>query len=830
MIYVPAIGPKDAKIVIVGEAPGADEEKQKKPFVGYSGSWMREQLMRAGIKPDSVYITNVCKFRPPYNKIEKWISSFGKKNQCNDKVLAGVIELFCDLAEIKPTLIVPMGNTALWALTGHMQISKRRGSVMALDVNVPLFEQIKKKFPDYFNIAADAISQIQGTKIIPSLHPAGVLREQSMVPIFQLDLKRIAEDATFKELRLPKRIHYTDPSQELAVELVEKILKSPQTAVDIECVGRNLFCVGFSCDPSWSLVLTWNSLWKRELIKLILEHPIKKIFQNGLFDVPFLKNNGVVVNNYVYDTMLAQAACYVEFPKGLDFQTSIYTREPYFKDEGKDWNNKDALNIKQFLEYNGKDNCVTLEIAEVQQKEELVDENFKQTFDYFMSQTPLAIDMMLHGIKINSKLMQKMMYESVDKSSKLQAELDKEVLLSLQKVAKQQPKRSDEIVKFAEKVAKGFGTDKGGLNVYSPKDVGYFIYDILGMKVKKGKTGNRTTNEEALKELLGSTGNEMLLKIVKIREERKLQSNYLNIKLDENDRTYFSINIVGTKTFRWSMSKTLHDYGLNMQTFPGHTRILIIPDDPSLCFISLDLAQAEDRVVTYFAGVGRKIEAFENGWDVHALTASLIFNTTIEEVKKQDAEFKQLGKQGPMRYLGKQSNHAFNYGEGPRQFLLSVNKRFDETGVRIDYKTSNTVRNGHLRNYPEIEYGYWKEIESRVRSTRTLINPFGDKRVFYGAINDALIRDAYSWIPQSIPPRIVNMAAVQLFENVTRKDRHIRTMQQGHDSLLIQAPVDGVEEVAKEVVKLMTIPFEVNGTEITIPVDYGIGPSWGEAK
>src|SRR5213593_3063297 len=66
-------GPRDAKIVIVGEAPGFDEELAGQPFVGASGKELDKMLKEAGIHRDECYVTNVCKWRPPNNEMDKWL-------------------------------------------------------------------------------------------------------------------------------------------------------------------------------------------------------------------------------------------------------------------------------------------------------------------------------------------------------------------------------------------------------------------------------------------------------------------------------------------------------------------------------------------------------------------------------------------------------------------------------------------------------------------------------------------------------------------------------------------------------------------------------------
>ena len=82
-------GPTKADIVIVGEAPGQEEELRGEPFVGAAGYELTKMLREAGINLDECYITNVCKYRPPANKMEQWlIDPSQKKKGCMGKKAA----------------------------------------------------------------------------------------------------------------------------------------------------------------------------------------------------------------------------------------------------------------------------------------------------------------------------------------------------------------------------------------------------------------------------------------------------------------------------------------------------------------------------------------------------------------------------------------------------------------------------------------------------------------------------------------------------------------------------------------------------------------------
>ena len=822
--YVPGVGPKDARIVFVAEAPGADEEKAKVPLVGYSGQFFRERLSMVGLGFDECFVTNTCHYRPPYNNIAKWIKSFGedKKNLANEYVLAGIIELYTDLAEIVASgganVIVPMGNTALWALTGKMKIAKRRGSIMSVSPTVGIFEQIKRAFPDHLAIAADAFSKIQGRKVIPTLHPANVTRQMSMSPIFLMDLRRVVEESADPNIYLPQRTHYINPEQEEAVALTERLLQFEHIACDIEVIGYRLFSMQFSGDPSWSLVLTADADWRMSLIRMICESENKKVFQFGWFDTWFLRTkNGIEVKNYTHDLAIAARVSYPDYPVGLDFQTSIQTREPYYKDEGKNWDPRVAEDVHTFLTYGGKDAAVTKEIMGVQLRDELSDPGIRVAFEHKMRLVPIAIDMASRGVKIDRAEMRRLQAQFGTQSKNLQSILDSAVLKDIKEISTRQPKLAGECQKLALQMAANVKKGLPAFNVGSTGEgnqVDLYLYGLKGFKPVINKdTRKRTTDEEALKELYGDTGDQILLTLVQKRKTDKLLSTELSVKVDAASRTYFSVNPCHTKSGRWSFTQNIEGYGANGQAWHPRAKSMLVADD-GYVFGNFDLAQVEDRIVAYLAGVQKKIYAFEHGVDVHALTAQGIFGGTVEEIIAEEAECKKQGKQSPRRYLGKQSNHAYNYGEGPVRFWKRVNKRRDETGISITRKQSFQAKEAHGRLYPEVAW-YQKDIDARLYRDRYLVNLFGWKRNFYTVLSDEVKRDAYSWIPQSSAPWIIDLGMLAIRDKLPQ----VELVLHGHDSILCQMPENEAPDLFKEIIQLMTIPLEVNGHEITIPVD-----------
>jgi uracil-DNA glycosylase family 4 len=151
---VPGIGPLDAKIVIVGEAPGADEDTRGEPFVGGSGQLLNRMLNNVGLDRSQIYITNVVKHRPNNNNFEYFYEDPACR-QPSQFLRESIIETISEIQRINPNVVIPLGNESLRALVGKFSISSWRGSILSSPVG----------------------------KCVPTLHPAYVLRQYESKPI-----------------------------------------------------------------------------------------------------------------------------------------------------------------------------------------------------------------------------------------------------------------------------------------------------------------------------------------------------------------------------------------------------------------------------------------------------------------------------------------------------------------------------------------------------------------------------------------------------------------------------------------------------------------------
>lgn len=337
--------PFPCKIAIVGEAPGAKEAETGMPFQGPSGHLLNQVLAENGIRRGDCFITNVFSTRPPDNKVEHFFTT--KKNGVPGlpplragKYLAphyshNLVRLAESLAVARPHLILALGATAAWALTGQGKITKTRGFV----------SQGFGPFAQY--------------KVLPTVHPAFVLRDWAMFPILLADLIKAKGEAEFPEVRRVPREIWIRPTLEDIEQFAQLFLRpAPRIAFDIETKAQNITCISFADHMHRALVIPFfdeerpdgnywpdqpSELRAWQYVEEFLSLAAEKVGQNGLYDMQYLwKTAGIPVRNYSHDTMLLHHSIQPELPKSLSFLGSIYTnetawkmlREEYGKDEG----------------------------------------------------------------------------------------------------------------------------------------------------------------------------------------------------------------------------------------------------------------------------------------------------------------------------------------------------------------------------------------------------------------------------------------------------------------------------------------------------------------
>lgn len=318
------------KILLVGEAWGEREEKAGKPFVGPSGAMLDGFLQAHGLSRTDCYLTNVFNFRPEGNRIP---SLCGPKAAGIPKmppidsgkyVLAKykpeLDRLYKEITDVNPNVIVALGGTACWALLHDRRIKRLRGA---------------------------PLQGVTGHKVLPTYHPAAILREYKLRPIVFSDFAKVRRESAFPEIVRPRRELWLEPDINDLRNFERFITASRRICADIETWNRRITCIGFAPSVDRAIVIPfldhtsegcnyWPTL-EAELealsfVRRWLSLGKCVINQNILYDASYLwKIYGIPIYHITDDTMLLHHAMQPEMEKGLAFLGPLYLDEPQWK-------------------------------------------------------------------------------------------------------------------------------------------------------------------------------------------------------------------------------------------------------------------------------------------------------------------------------------------------------------------------------------------------------------------------------------------------------------------------------------------------------------------
>lgn len=397
----------------------------------------------------------------------------------------------------------------------------------------------------------------------------------------------------------------------------------------------------------------------------------------------------------------------------------------------------------------------------------------------------------------------------------------------------------------------------GHLNVNSPKQLKSKLYGDLGLPARRQR-GKLTTAEDKLRSLLATcedkirtlkteSGKERWKRgfaIIKltllIRGVRKELSSYLGcppgckcknpsqVLVDPDGRMRCTISIGGAETGRFSHSKTLWGTGVNMATIPRKLRTMFIPT-PGYELAEFDLNRGESWVYAHLSGDPDLIDIHQSGRDFHAETAAAISSAFGGEPltygwivdNKEDEAYK-------LRYLGKRVNHASAYRMGPFKAAEVVNEEADETGITVTVSQMKEAQKLWIDKYFGIQ-GWWDSIDRTLDRTRTLTTPYGRVRTFYGWMGDQLQKEATAYVPQSTSVDYLNRGMLRVFNELVRPETYgLELLHQNHDSILVEYPAQYRNQVFPVILELLVSEVEINGWNVSIPVEGSYGRNWKE--
>lgn len=319
-------GPVPAEVMLVGEAPGAEEERLGQPFIGSSGQELDRMLTEGGFNRADCFTTNVCRLRPPGNDMSEWIARTKKQPTgmvrwkdvwANPAVAVGYQLLEKEIAAVQPSLIIPFGNTSMYALTGKWGITDWRGSQLVGE---------------------------RGLKILPTYHPAAILRQWSWRSTVIADLQRakrwLESDApkpVWNMVIKPSFLQVMATLARLEQELNEgfKLL-----SFDIETKVGHIECVAIAWSELDALCIPFmasgapTGYWSEteecaiiDALRRVLAHVNARVVgQNLAYDAQYTWRWWHFVPRVWQDTMISHHTAFCELLKRLDYQASLYCK------------------------------------------------------------------------------------------------------------------------------------------------------------------------------------------------------------------------------------------------------------------------------------------------------------------------------------------------------------------------------------------------------------------------------------------------------------------------------------------------------------------------
>lgn len=683
--------------------------------------------------------------------------------------------------------VLVAGATALHALFPGYQISTHRGS--------PLRHE-----------------DLPGKYIIPMYHPAfclpGRMPQHFYTEVFDIGKAIRINEQGITPVAFEQHI---EPCFDDAYYILERIATNcAETTLDIEMVNDQLSVVGLSVGSYQEVIAVpffdnngryWSleqelKIWKQ--IGRCLENPnIRKIGQNIMFDVSALYHlMQVKTNNIYFDTMIAQHVSWTDLPKGLDYLVSIYTDEPYYKDENKDW--KNVSNFRQHWAYNCKDVAYTHYIMP-KLWDEVRDLGNERTFQHSMELHKPLLEMMTRGTRCD-----------VDLKDSIKDQLDSAI--SLMEV----------------ELRKLVGNPT--INFNSPKQLCEFFYETCGVKPYTKQSGKGyTIDANALKKIaqgkhiLAATTAALLLKMRKLTKQ---SGTYFGAKIGRDMRFRCFFKIAGTETGRLASAKFLFNFGTNMQNLPGAFK-KVLKADFMMIQAEADLSQAESRVVAGESEDTNMRMTYEQKLDAHVFNASMIFDVPYDIFYEEYIAGDPLRKD--QRQMGKKIVHASNYLMGARTMAMFL-------GCSVSHAAMLAAK--YNAKFPSLKR-WQKDVQNEVKRTRIMVNLFGRKKRFLGFMDDSLFREATAYVPQSTVGQCMTEGLVEFSLDRAYYQHQVQLLSTVHDSVLVQFPIPvgtheqmvaSIVETLQMLDKTFTKTLVSKGYTYQIPCDFKIGFAWGTLR
>jgi len=611
--------------------------------------------------------------------------------------------------------------------------------------------------------------------------------------------------ATIKDISSRKTIKdiphaYQSVAPGMAMKLfLQNLMKQTSVCFDTETTGLNpltaeLVGIAFSWEATKGFYVPFpedrDEAQKRieELRPFFESESIEKVGQNLKYDLKVLHKYNIQVKGSYFDTMLAHYLINPDMRHGMDVLAETYLNySPVSITEliGKKGKNQLSMRdvpLEKQTEYAVEDADITFQLAQ-HFRPELAEAKTDGLFkDIEIPLLRVLADMELEGINLDEKFL-----------NSLSEDLNNDIA-SLEK-------------KIYEVAGEEF-------NIGSPKQLGEILFDKMKLvdKPKKTKTGQYSTAEDVLSYL--AKDHEIVRYVLDYRGLAKLKSTYVDalpLQVEEiTGRVHTDYMQTVAATGRLSSNNP------NLQNIPIRTergrqvRKAFVPRDENYVLMAADYSQIELRIIAALSEETTMIEAFKNGEDIHASTASKVFNVPIDEVTREQ------------RGNAKTVNFGIIYGVSAFGLSNQTDLSRSEAKELIDtyYKTYPK-----LRNYMSEQVNFARDngyVQTVLGRRRYLKDINGSNAIVRGAAE----RNAVNAPIQGSAADIIKIAMINIHKKLEEGKFKSKMLLQVHDELVFDIYKPELEELKTMIKSEMEQAYTLS---VPLDVEVGIGENWLEA-
>lgn len=515
---------------------------------------------------------------------------------------------------------------------------------------------------------------------------------------------------------------------------------------------------------------------------------IEKIGQNLKYDIKVLAKYNIEVKGKLFDTMLAHYLINPDMRHNMDVLAETYLNytpisiTELIGKKGKNQLSMSDVPLDQQTEYAAEDADITLQLKEHFENELSAADTQKLFNEIEIPLLRVLADMELEGINLDTVFL-----------DRLSDDLN------------------NDIANLEQRIYDAAGET---FNIASPKQLGEILFDKMKLvdKPKKTKTGQYSTAEDVLSYL--AKDHEIIRNILDFRGLSKLKSTYVDALPNQVEPTTGRVHTDYMQTV--AATGRLSSNNPNLQNIPIRTergrqvRKAFIPRGEDYILLAADYSQIELRIIAALSEEDTMIEAFKQGEDIHASTASKVFNVPIEEVTREQ------------RSNAKTVNFGIIYGVSAFGLSNQTDLSRSEAKALIDtyYETYPKLKN-YISKQVDFarDYGYVQTVLGR----RRYLNDINSRNA---VVRGAAERNAVNAPIQGSAADIIKIAMINIYKNLTAGHFKTKMLLQVHDELVFDVYKPELDTVSKLIKTEMEHAFKLS---VPLDVEIGLGSNWLEA-